>query len=532
VYLPVLLAMFVMLSGITQCNANCPDGNGGTEACISCSISPEVPCKARSWNQPEGTMCDAALHPDLPDGEPCDFNAIGDGVCMSGACTGDPPFPCTEQGILDAIAAGGGPHFFDCAGPTTINTSGYIDIDNDVVLDAEGNITLDGGGTHGLIAVPPGVTAELIGFTIQGAGGLGQVAFVSSGDVTLRDVNFTNNIPTTTATGAVYNSGVLTVFGGVYAGNSTIACGPTSCGSPFASDLVNEGTANLYRVTLSEVGNAQTFDGDEFSIPGVLNIYDSFLNVAWYPQTVSNCTVGASGAIVGGEAPTTISNSTLVGALLWDSVPGETLTVRGSIVSFADPAALADAIVVSEGFNIYGTDTGAFDQPTDQLDPGLLAASLGELADNGGPTPTLLPGPGSIAINAIPAAECLDADGAPLTTDQRGISRPQGSACDIGAVEVEPAFSPTCGGCSVTIAAVGYTTPSCGLGFRQVNPDDPDGTRRNLGGCGDERCASVDLNLFYCEPGTTYEIELFHTGGTCNRDTIDVVNYTVGCPTP
>ena len=83
------------------------------------------------------------------------------------------------------------------------------------------------------------------------------------------------------------------------------------------------------------------------------------------------------------------------------------------------------------------------------------------------------------------------------------------------------------------IAAVGYTTPSCGLGFRQVNPDDPDGTRRNLAGCGDEEsCASVGLNLFYCEPGTTYEIELFHTGASCNRDPIDVVNYTVGCPTP
>ena len=86
VYLPVLLSMFVMLAGITQCNANCPDGNGGTEPCISCSVSPPIPCKTRSWNQPADTMCDAALHPDEPDGTPCDLNGVGDGVCMSGVC--------------------------------------------------------------------------------------------------------------------------------------------------------------------------------------------------------------------------------------------------------------------------------------------------------------------------------------------------------------------------------------------------------------------------------------------------------------
>jgi hypothetical protein len=50
--------------------------------------------------------------------------------------------------------------------------------------------------------------------------------------------------------------------------------------------------------------------------------------------------------------------------------------------------------------------------------------------------------PGSPAINAIPVADCTwddDADPAtpevPLTTDQRGVRRPQGAGCDIGAFE-------------------------------------------------------------------------------------------------
>jgi hypothetical protein len=60
-------------------------------------------------------------------------------------------------------------------------------------------------------------------------------------------------------------------------------------------------------------------------------------------------------------------------------------------------------------------------------------AKLGPLADNGGPTKTLLPAKGSDAIDAIPAANAACTSPG---TDQRGDSRPQGARCDIGAVEV------------------------------------------------------------------------------------------------
>jgi hypothetical protein len=60
---------------------------------------------------------------------------------------------------------------------------------------------------------------------------------------------------------------------------------------------------------------------------------------------------------------------------------------------------------------------------TDAPDP-----FLGPLADNGGPTPTMALLPGSPAIDAgVPVAG--------VTTDQRGIPRPQGTAPDIGAFE-------------------------------------------------------------------------------------------------
>jgi hypothetical protein len=43
----------------------------------------------------------------------------------------------------------------------------------------------------------------------------------------------------------------------------------------------------------------------------------------------------------------------------------------------------------------------------------------------------------SPAANVVPLASCLDAAGDPLSIDQRGLPRPSGSACDIGAYEVQ-----------------------------------------------------------------------------------------------
>jgi hypothetical protein len=57
---------------------------------------------------------------------------------------------------------------------------------------------------------------------------------------------------------------------------------------------------------------------------------------------------------------------------------------------------------------------------------------LAALADNGGPTQThaLLPG--------SPAIDAASDDCPPPATDQRGVSRPQGAKCDIGAFELVP----------------------------------------------------------------------------------------------
>ena len=63
--------------------------------------------------------------------------------------------------------------------------------------------------------------------------------------------------------------------------------------------------------------------------------------------------------------------------------------------------------------------------------PAILAdPHLGPLEDNGGPTHTLALGLASPAIDAGDTANCAP-------TDQRGVTRPQGNYCDIGAYELE-----------------------------------------------------------------------------------------------
>lgn len=81
----------------------------------------------------------------------------------------------------------------------------------------------------------------------------------------------------------------------------------------------------------------------------------------------------------------------------------------------------------SEGYNLDSGDSCELTESTDitNADP-----DLAPLASNGGPTPTMA------LLSASPA---LDHGGTPSTgcppVDQRGVSRPQGPECDIGAFE-------------------------------------------------------------------------------------------------
>ncbi|MCJ7548605.1 MAG: sortase, partial [Anaerolineae bacterium] len=160
-------------------------------------------------------------------------------------------------------------------------------------------------------------------------------------------------------------------------------------------------------------------------------------------------------------------------------------------------------------------------------DPGLIATA----GDNGGPTWTLAPPPGSPAIDAGDDSSCE-------TVDQRGIARPQYTHCDLGAFELEN-YPPT--DISLTNNSIDENQPSGTLvgTLSTTDPDSGDAHVYNLQsgvfGCsssgnssfqisGDELQSAVVFD--YETPPTSFNICLRSTdsgGGTYDEQfTIDI----------
>jgi hypothetical protein len=83
----------------------------------------------------------------------------GGGTGGEGGAIGE-VFPCTEQGIRDAIAEGG-PHAFACDGAQPVVTQAEIVVDNNVILDGQGNLTVDGDDDHIVFRVAEGTVCAL-----------------------------------------------------------------------------------------------------------------------------------------------------------------------------------------------------------------------------------------------------------------------------------------------------------------------------------------------------------------------------------
>jgi hypothetical protein len=106
------------------------------------------------------------------------------------------------------------------------------------------------------------------------------------------------------------------------------------------------------------------------------------------------------------------------------------VTATGTIIANNNPGTNCFGNRFQEpfGFNLDSGTTCRLSQATDLSSTDPL---LGPLAGNGGPTQTQALQPGSPAIDHGGTS----ANGCP-PADQRGITRPQGPACDIGAFEL------------------------------------------------------------------------------------------------
>jgi len=316
----------------------------------------------------------------------------------SGGDMGD-VFPCTEQGIRDAIAKGGGPYTFACNGPTTtVVTQSEIIIDNDVILDGGGNLAVDGNQAHRVFSVAEGATVELRRFVLTGgAAAEGGGGILNEG--TLRVTNSTISGNTADGNGGgIDNHARLTLTNSTVSGNRGGSGGGIYVG--------HAGTLTVTNSTLS--GNTTQTCGGGIDIDGAVTLTNSTIS----GNTANNCGGG-------------IFNQ-------------GSLAMTSSIVS-SNSDNDCDGDIISDGYNIESSgDTCGFDQGTDQVNVTEGQLNLGPLQDNGGPTETRALMLGSVAIDVIPEAACVDADDEPLTEDQRGVTRPQGAMCDVGAFEVQP----------------------------------------------------------------------------------------------
>lgn len=198
------------------------------------------------------------------------------------------------------------------------------------------------------------------------------------------------------------------------------------------------GVANFYgTLTIKNSALIQNIvDGNPGSIymggGGLANILGK---VRIINSTISDNTAGTSagGGIFNFLGTITISYSTIADNEAGDgggiaNGPGSVVFLHASVIGnnhYNDCESLGQ--IISLGHNLSSGDdcnlTGPGDLPN-------TAPLLGPLQDNGGSTPTHALLPGSPAIDAASLLRCPP-------TDQRGVSRPQGPRCDIGAYELE-----------------------------------------------------------------------------------------------
>jgi hypothetical protein len=351
----------------------------------------------------------------------------------AGACAGT-VCPCTEQGILTAIAAGGGPYTFDCDGPTTVVTTEEIVIDKDVILDGDGNLAVDGRvrSDQPVLSVSKGVKAELHRFATKG----GAVGLANQGTLTLRDCVIAEHRSGFLVGGGagISNAGEMTII------DSTVT--QNFAGHGVGGGIYNARSATLVLVNSTVSDNGADGDGAGLYGGGIFNTGDMAIinstvsgNDAYDAvsgwglgggianagsMSVINSTVSENSADSGDAIAAGLSSNTEIANTLIDGDCG------------VFPRGTPD--ITSNGYNIEspGNTCGFDPDGTDMVNVSADDLKLGPLQDNGGPTETHMPG--GVVIDRIPEAACE------FDTDQRGEPRPEtdGAMCDVGSVEVQP----------------------------------------------------------------------------------------------
>ena len=148
----------------------------------------------------------------------------------------------------------------------------------------------------------------------------------------------------------------------------------------------------------------------------------------------------ASGGGIYNNGTLMVTNSTFSGISansgggIYNSFHKATLrnTIVANSTSGGNCSLSAPAVITDGGYNIEDGTSCGFSTANNSM-PSTEPDLASGLANNGGPTQIIMLLKGSPAINAIPKLE--NGCGTEITRDQRGVSRPQGSGCEVGAFE-------------------------------------------------------------------------------------------------
>jgi hypothetical protein len=327
--------------------------------------------------------------------------------------------PGSLPAVVAAAAAGATIVFDqDCTGSSAITltvATGSINIAKTLTIDGTGHtVAVDGGNVVRAFVIGGPINVTLKGLTIEhgnaGAGGGGGIE--TFGAVTLYVINSTLNRNTATFGGGIYHSnanGVLMML------NSTVS-------RNFATNGGGGGIDNLG--TLAVTNSTFAINIAQGGIPG-----GGIANLATLALTNTSFT--------GNNAPG--------GGGLYSAVNGTT-TITNTVIANNSALSAPDVgnSLTSLGHNLIGKTDGSSGWIPSDLGGTIanpLAAKLGPLTTNGGPTTTIAPLAGSPAIGAGDPAVCANMAGnIPVGAhDQRGLPRLH-SVCDIGAYQVQTHF--------------------------------------------------------------------------------------------
>lgn len=276
---------------------------------------------------------------------------------------------------------------------------------------------IDGSNTGRVVTIDTSiVTVHLNSLTIRN-GNVGMLTgggIYNAGTLTLANSVVRDNIAGSGG-GGIINRGELTLV------NTSVVSNTVSPNS--GGGILNDDGKHL-TVIASTISNNRGNGGS-----GILNgsaSYLAILNSTLSDNTNISTGVTNGGGILNFSGTVVLTNTTIAANVsgVFNVAPG-TITARNSIIARNITGGDCNKSITSAGYNLDSDGTCVLNATGDlpNTDP-----KLGSLQNNGGPTFTQALLIGSPAIDAGDSNACPN-------TDQRGVGRPQGNGCDMGAYE-------------------------------------------------------------------------------------------------